>query len=179
MLEGEKVLLRGLELSDAPILHKYVNDWEVRKFLLHFYPFSLVDEEEFIKSCWDRAKKGSDFVFGIVEKSSGELIGTIGLHKVNWKNRHAELGVTIWRKDKWDQGLGSDAIKVILNYAFGELNLHKVYLRVFDFNIRAIRVYEKIGFKREGVLRDDLWRDGEWHDTIIMSILENEFYQKI
>ncbi len=177
MLMGEKVVLRGLELHDAKELHKYVNDWEVRQYLGMFYPFSEIEEEEFVKNSWERRKNGTDFIFGICEKESGQLIGTIGLHKVDWKNRNAELGIAIWKKEYWGRGYGTDAIKTLLKYAFHELNLHRVYLRVYDFNKRALRCYEKAGFKKEGVMREAFWRNGEWHDTILMSILQNEFKQ--
>ena len=175
---GEKVVLRGLELYDAKELHKCVNDWEVRRYLGMFYPFSEIEEEEFVKSSWERRKKGTDFIFGICEKENGQLIGTIGLHKVDWKNRNAELGIAIWKKEYWGRGYGTDAIKALLKYAFHELNLHRVYLRVYNFNKRAIRCYEKAGFKKEGVMREAFWRNGEWHDTILMSILQSEFKQK-
>lgn len=178
MLMGEKVVLRGLELYDAKELHKCVNDWEVRRYLGMFYPFSEIEEEEFVKSSWERRKKGTDFIFGICEKENGQLIGTIGLHKVDWKNRNAELGIAIWKKEYWGRGYGTDAIKALLKYAFHELNLHRVYLRVYNFNKRAIRCYEKAGFKKEGVMREAFWRNGEWHDTILMSILQSEFKQK-
>ena len=178
MLIGEKVVLRGLELYDAKELHKCVNDWEVRRYLGMFYPFSEIEEEEFVKSSWERRKKGTDFIFGICEKENGQLIGTIGLHKVDWKNRNAELGIAIWKKEYWGRGYGTDAIIALLKYAFHELNLHRVYLRVYNFNKRAIRCYEKAGFKKEGVMREAFWRNGEWHDTILMSILQSEFKQK-
>ena len=97
--------------------------------------------------------------------------------KVDWKNRNAELGIAIWKKDYWGKGYGADAIKTLLKYAFHELNLHKVYLRVYDFNKRAIRCYEKAGFKKEGILREVFWRNGKWHDTILMGILQSEFEQ--
>ncbi len=178
MLVGEKVVLRGLELRDAKELHKYVNDWEVRQYLNMFYPISEVEEEEFVKSSWEKRKSGTDFIFAIDDRESGQLIGTIGLHRIDWKNRNAELGIAIWKKDYWGKGYGADAIKTLLKYAFHELNLHKIYLRVYDFNKRAMRCYEKVGFKKEGILREAFWRNGKWHDTIFMGILQSEFEQE-
>ncbi|MHA1505702.1 MAG: GNAT family N-acetyltransferase [Candidatus Asgardarchaeia archaeon] len=102
MLVGEKVVLRGLELWDAKELHKYINNWEVRQYLTMYLPFSEVEEEEFVRDSWRKKKDRTDFIFGIDEKESGKLIGTIGLHKIDWKNRNAELGIAIWRKEYWD-----------------------------------------------------------------------------
>lgn len=164
-------------MRDAKELHKYVNDWEVRQYLNMFYPISEVEEEEFVRNSWEKKKSGTDFIFAIDDKESGQLIGTIGLHKIDWKNRNAELGIAIWKKDYWGKGYGADAIKTLLKYAFHELNLHKVYLRVHDFNKRAIRYYKKVDSKKEGILREIFWRNGKWHNTILMGILQGEFEQ--
>jgi len=85
MFVGEKVILRGLELRDAKELHKYVNDWEIRQYLNMFYPISEVEEEEFVRSSWEKRKSGTDFIFAIDDKESGQLIGTISLHRIAWK----------------------------------------------------------------------------------------------
>lgn len=75
----------------------------------------------------------------------------------------------------WGKGIGTDTMSLILEFAFNELNLHRVYLQVFSFNERAIKLYEKIGFIHEGKFRQALYRTGKWHDIVIMSILKNEY----
>ena len=75
----------------------------------------------------------------------------------------------------WGKGIGKAALSLILEYAFSELNLHRVFLNVFSFNKRAIKLYEKMGFMHEGVLRQAFYRAGDWHDIVIMSILKNEY----
>lgn len=175
LLAGEKCILRALEPNDAKVLSKIVNNWEVRKFLAQFLPFTEEDELAFINFARERMKAQTDFIFGIEHKTDKLLIGTISLNKVDWKNRHAELGIAIWNPNYWNKGIGTDAINVLLKYAFDELGLHKVYLRVFEFNKRAIRCYEKIGFKIKGTFRDDLWRDGKYYNSLYMDILDYEF----
>jgi RimJ/RimL family protein N-acetyltransferase len=110
-----------------------------------------------------------------IETDEGVHIGNIGLHRVDWKNRRAELGIAIGEKAYWDQGYGADAIHTLLKLAFREMNMHRIQLRVDADNARAIRCYEKAGFKEEGTLRDAVFREGEYVDQHVMSILQGEF----
>lgn len=94
------------------------------------------------------------------------------------KNRSAECIIDIGEKNMWGKGIGSSAMSLILEFAFGELNLHRVCLQVFSFNERAIKLYEKMGFSHEGRLRHALYRSGNWHDIVLMSILKSEYKDK-
>ena len=106
------------------------------------------------------------------------LIGNVGQIGLDWKNRSAFLGIVIAEKEYWGRGYGSDAIVTLLRFAFGEMNLHRIYLSVFDTNPRAIRCYEKCGFRHEGRAREALFRDGRYHDALQMAILRQEFFDK-
>jgi RimJ/RimL family protein N-acetyltransferase len=110
-----------------------------------------------------------------IETSEVFHIGNIDLHQIDWKNRHAELGITIGEKAYWNQGYGTDAICSMLKLAFREMNMHRIQLRVDADNARAIRCYIKAGFKKEGTLRDAVFREGKYIDQHIMSILQQEF----
>jgi len=105
----------------------------------------------------------------------GNHIGNVGLHGIDRANRKASLGIVIGEKEYWSKGLGTDAMATVLRYAFERLRLHKVNLDVMDYNERAIRVYERCGFVREGVRRDELWKRGRFVNLVRMSILETEF----
>ena len=85
------------------------------------------------------------------------------------------LGIFIGNKDYWGHGYGSDAVRLMLEYGFGQLNLHRVYLYVFAYNKRAIRAYEKCGLKHEGALREAGYKNGRYFDILVMGILENEW----
>ncbi|MDN6147003.1 MAG: GNAT family N-acetyltransferase, partial [Tetragenococcus koreensis] len=111
----------------------------------------------------------------IVHKETERLVGIVSLINMDYKNRSAECIIDIGAKDMWGKGIGSSAISLILEFAFLELNLHRVYLQVFSFNKKAIKLYEKMGFTHEGNQRQALYRMGTWHDIIMMSILENEY----
>jgi RimJ/RimL family protein N-acetyltransferase len=175
-MEGKKIRIRALEKTDIEEVLKWINDPEVTATLAMRYPVSRYQEEKWI----ERTLDGTDVknkVFAI-ETKDGVYLGGVGLHNINWKDRNAEVGIVIGKKEYWNKGYGSDAMLTILDFAFKRMNLHRVYLRVYDFNQRGIRSYEKCGFKKEGVLRDDLYADGKYHDTILMGILRDEFKEE-
>jgi len=171
MIKGKKTRLRAIEREDIPRFVKWFNDPEVRHYLDRYLPMSTAEEEKWFEGqLEDRENK----VFAI-ETAEGVHIGNCGLHRIDWKNRSAELGIFIGEKEYWGQGYGSDAITALLRFAFREMNLHRIHLRVHDYNERAIRCYEKCGFRHEGTLREALFRDGRYHDILLMGILREEF----
>ncbi|MCX7950339.1 MAG: GNAT family N-acetyltransferase, partial [Clostridiales bacterium] len=111
----------------------------------------------------------------IVLKDEDKLIGNVGLHNINWISRIAEIGILIGDKNYWGQGYAKEAMKLVLDYAFNMLNLHMVYLKVYGYNVSAIKCYEKVGFKFAGKLREAIEVAGEKYDVIYMDILKREF----
>lgn len=174
MIKGEKVQLRPVERDDLPHFVEWFADPEVRHYLIRYMPFSLEQEERWFEDLQERLAK-KETVMLAIETSENVLIGNISLNDIDWKNRKAELGITIGEKAYWSQGYGTDAIRTLLGLAFDEMNLHRVFLRVFDDNKRGLRCYEKVGFQREGTLRDSAFRRGSYRDLYIMSILQPEF----
>ncbi|MFH1336727.1 MAG: GNAT family protein [Candidatus Zixiibacteriota bacterium] len=173
MIEGKKVRIRALEKTDMDEIMKWINDPEVMDNLLMRYPVSRYLEEKWLEKAYDTGDMRNK-AFAL-ETKDGIYLGGIGLHKINWENRHAEVGIVIGKKEYWGKGYGTDAMFALLDFAFNHMNLHRVYLQVYDFNTRGIRSYEKCGFKKEGALRDDRFSRGKYHDTIIMGILKGEF----
>ncbi|MCL6614902.1 MAG: GNAT family N-acetyltransferase, partial [Firmicutes bacterium] len=104
-----------------------------------------------------------------IEDDEGRLIGDLELDHISWRRREAELRIRIGEKERWNEGYGTDAVRTLLALAFGRMKLRRVYLKVYRFNRRAIRCYEKSGFRKEGILRR---RDGAagWKDIILMSV---------
>lgn len=175
MIYGDQVRLRALELSDVPTMVGWFNDPEVRRYLLVFAPMSQMAEERWLK---DIGASRDDFVFGIeapTEAGGWQHIGNVGLHHIDWKHRSAVFGIVIGERACWNRGYGTDATRVMVRFAFHTLNLHRVQLDVFDFNPRARRAYEKVGFRLEGTRRQALFHDGAYHDEHIMALLEAEF----
>jgi len=119
------------------------------------------------------------FPFLIRTLDGDRLIGMTDLNVDNWAHREAFVAIGLGDRDYWGQGYGTDAMRLILRYAFRELNLWRVSLVVFAYNQRAIRSYEKCGFVAEGALRDRLRRDGRRHDMIFMGLLREEWKESV
>jgi RimJ/RimL family protein N-acetyltransferase len=174
MLIGERVRLRAIEREDIPTFVRWFNDPEVRQYLLMYEPMSKAKEERWFEA---HLEARDEFLFGI-EALIGEEwvhIGNLGLHRIDWKNGTAVFGISLGEKAHWNKGYGTEATRTMLRFAFEELNLHRVELEVFDFNPRAMRCYEKAGFRHEGIRRRALFRDGRYHDVHLMGILQEEF----
>lgn len=177
MILGEKVRLRSIEREDLPRFVKWFGDPQVRRHLAIYLPLSLAQEERWFEGLLERLEKQQDVVLA-VETLDGVHIGNVGLHRINWKDRNAELGIAIGEKAYWDQGYGTDAIRTLLGLAFREMNLPRIYLRVDEDNARGIRCYEKAGFRCEGTLREAVFKDGAYHAQYIMSILGSEYDER-
>ena len=104
-----------------------------------------------------------------------ESLGHIGYEYLDLRRRNTELGIVIGDRESLSKGIGTEAIKLFLNVCFNEMGLHRVGLRVMDYNDRGRRCYEKCGFKQEGIHRAYHYTRGRWHDQILMSILEHEY----
>ncbi len=175
MLKGKHVTLRGLELEDAEEAFEHFNDAEVRRFIGGPRPVSKQEEEEWIRSTWAKRKSGRGHVFGIELNKSQLLIGCCELTDISPIHRGAEMGIVIFNKQYWGQGLGTEALRLLLEYGFKYLNLHRVYLRVNEKNKRAIRSYLKVGFQQVARYRQAEFLDGKYTDVFLMDILAEEF----
>ncbi len=171
-LVGEKIYLRPLERDDAIILLPWVNDPDVIATLMMYTPKNLQTELEFIERAY---KSDTEIILGVALKGSDKLIGTTGLHRIDWKNRHCMFGILIGDKTEWGKGYGTETTRVMVNYAFEILGMHRVWLHVYEYNQRGIRAYEKAGFVREGVLREDRYHNGRFFNTLVMGMLRSEW----
>lgn len=173
MFENEIIKLRKFTTNDYTIYHDWQNDMDVMKTTnLHLDLHTLEETEQFVTTIVSQTNAKA---YMIVHKETERMVGIVSLINIDYKNRSAECIIDIGAKDMWEKGIGSSAMSLILEFAFLELNLHRVYLQVFSFNKSAIKLYEKVGFTHEGSQRQALYRMGEWHDIIMMSILENEY----
>jgi [ribosomal protein S5]-alanine N-acetyltransferase len=170
-LIGDQIYLRPLEPGDARQITPWVNDPEVTCNLLIYKPMSLCQEEEYLQK---RTKDGA-VVLGIALRASDRLIGSAGLHDIDYKNGQCNFGILIGAKEEWGKGYGTQATRLFVDFAFRTLNLHRFWLHVYEYNVRAIRVYEKVGFQKEGTLRQARYHDGRYWDTHVMAILRHEW----
>jgi len=173
MLEGQLVRLRAQEPEDLERNLRWINDSEVRLFLLGIrYPVSRADEQR-----WMETNKGASFeqVRLAIDTKEGQHIGNLELRQTSPEHRRAELGIMIGEKDCWDRGYGTDAVRTLLRLAFGDMNLNRVWLTTGENNPRAQACYRKCGFREEGRLRQDRYVEGRYCDTIVMGVLWDEF----
>jgi RimJ/RimL family protein N-acetyltransferase len=175
-MDGKIVRLRGYEKADVDAIMKWINDEEITDLLggdMLVYPVSAIAEEKFIEASAGPSNTQKNFAIETI--AEGKYIGGISFNVIDWRNRSAVVGIVIGDKSLWGKGYGTDAMRVLMRMAFDKMNLHRLGLHVFDYNTRAIASYEKCGFKREGVLREDHFARGKYHDTILMAILESEY----
>jgi RimJ/RimL family protein N-acetyltransferase len=174
-MDGKLVRLRAYERSDLDAVMKWINDEEVTYYLgaAMIYPVSSITEEKFIEAAAKSSEADKTFV--IEALAERKYIGAITFHAINWLNRSAGIGIVIGDKSFWGRGYGTDAMCVMMRLGFDKMNLHRLWLHVYEYNQRAIASYEKCGFKREGALRKERFYRGRYHDTIVMGILDDEY----
>lgn len=175
MYTGEKVRLREYRREDIPAALKYLNDPEVKSNLDPGIPYLYTLENE-TKWYEELSANKDTYSFAIETIEEEKYIGGCGVNEVDWKNSVAVIGIFIGDKNYWDKGYGTDAMQILIRFVFEQMNIHKIKLNVYAFNERAIRCYEKCSFKKEGTLRQEIFRDGKYHDQYIMSILKEEYF---
>jgi RimJ/RimL family protein N-acetyltransferase len=170
MLRGERVLLRAIEDDDLPRYIQWLNDPTVIEFFGQFQPMTLTQEQQ-----WYEQMLQDDSVINFATEYNGQHIGGSGFCAIDRQNRNAEVGLFIGITDLWDKGLGREVLEALVKYGFDELNLNRIYLRVFAENKRAVHLYEKVGFQHEGRWRQAEFRHGRYHDMLWMSVLREEW----
>ena len=174
VLRGRSTFLRAVERTDVPALVPWFNDHATSRFLTTRAPMSIAQEERWFEGILEKQGTSAWF-FLICRLGNDTAIGTIGLFEVDQTNGSAGIGISIGDPTNTGQGLGTDALEILLDFGFGRLRLERMYLDVYDFNARAIRSYEKAGLTREGVARHGAYREGRFVDVVAMSILRDEW----
>lgn len=179
LLRGTRVALRPVEKSDLPAFTTWFSRYELHRTLT---PGAIrlvnTDAEEAwyrsildTKDCWLYAVDALDDP----HQPEGRLIGSTSLFRVDGKNRSATFGISVADPTMRGKGYGGEIIDLMLEWGFLELNLHRIQLTVMAFNTNAIKLYERKGFKRDGALRDAVWREGRYWDELVMSVLQPEW----
>lgn len=174
LFHGKTVRLVPLDKEDAATIARWTEDGEY----LRLQDTGIARQHTATRVAADierEADSETAFEFGIRRVEDDALIGTIGLFDVEWGNRNAWIGVGLGHRADWGKGYGSEAMRLVLRYAFSELNVHRVQLTVIAYNARAIAMYEKLGFVREGAYREFVDRDGARHDLLLYGLLRPEW----
>lgn len=170
VLKGRKVTLRPPDPTDAARFVEWFADQEVTRYLARIGPPSLAEEEEFLK----KVGESKSDVFWVIE-TEGRAIGASGIHRIDWINAHGVTGTVIGDKAAWRKGYGSESMALRTEYAFRQLNLHKLTSGAFMRNEASKRALAKAGYREVGVAREDFWRDGRWHDHWIGEVLREDW----
>ena len=170
-LVGDRIYLSPRSTEDYEIFTEWLNDFETTDYLGRSALLTtLQSEKEYLEKNYN-----PEATFVIVTLDENKLIGTVSLENIKSVNRSATLGIFIGDKNYRSKGYGAEAIRLILEYGFKYLNLHNIKLDLMEFNQRALKCYEKCGFKEYGRRRKCIFLNGKYYDSIAMDILEEEF----
>ena len=166
-IEGEKVSLCPITSEDTPLILKWRNSSDVKRFFIYQKDLTEKDHLNWLDT---KVRSGEVVQFIIHEKENGQPVGSIYYHDVDPYHEKAEYGIFIGEAKSKGKGIGTEAGQLFTKFGFEELKLHKIYLRVLADNNKAIRSYEKIGFSQEGRFKDEVKINGVFHDVIFMAL---------
>ncbi|MBI2309910.1 GNAT family N-acetyltransferase [Candidatus Collierbacteria bacterium] len=173
-LPGQRISLRPLAINDVSLrYHRWLNDPEVNQYNAHaIFPYSIEELKEYVKQASsDRSK----IVLAIVDNKSGKHIGNLSLQNIDWVARSAEFAIIIGDRNFWEKGVGLEAGKLIVDYAFTRLNLNRIYCGTSSQNMGMQKLAGKLGMKPEGCRRQAMFKDGKFVDIIEYGILNIEY----
>ena len=173
-IEGDTIDLVAGNSKWADLSCKWMNDPRVRHYSRNAWPLTLEEVKKWFEPSPDRGMK--DFVvFTIYHKEDKKPIGSIGFNHINWLYRNANIFAQIGEPEYWGRGIAIEASRLMINYGFTELNLHKIYSGVFTPNTRSLRAAEKLGFKKEAVLKEEIYVDGKYVDVHKFALFKREW----
>jgi RimJ/RimL family protein N-acetyltransferase len=173
-IQDGRVFLRPAEREDIPRFVSWFNDWRTSRTLAIRAPMSLALEERWFEGMLDRQGE-SDYLFVACLLEDDRPIGICGLHEIDLANGHAMLGIGIGRPEDRGRGHGTEMLRALVGFGFGQLRLERIYLDVYAINPGARHAYERVGFVVEGILRHETFREGRYLDVVRMAILADEW----
>jgi len=173
-LIGDRIYLRPFERTDLEGPYQdWINDPDVNHFLAAgAYPLSNDDLVAYYES---NLKSDKQIFFAVVEKDTGKHIGSARIYNINWIYRKACRGIMIGDKTTWKKGYGLEVINLISAYAFNTLNLNKLISMTVEDNIGVRKVNERAGYKQEGLIRSEFYRDGKYYDLLYWGLLRSDY----
>jgi len=176
MLKHDDIALRQVAEADIDLFIKWFNDPVILKFLSVRSPKSAIEERAWLYEMITKRKKTDLLlVVDVTQNNKTITIGTCGIHKIDHQNRNAEISVIIGEVKEQSKGYGTKVGQLLLNHCFNNLNLNRVYTGAYSFNKASIRTLKKIGFTKEGCLRQAIFKNGKFYDIILFGILKNDY----
>lgn len=174
-LEGTKIILRKFKIEDADQVYENVRDPSNRPWTYTIKdPYTLQDAVTWIEKNHKDWESREAFQFAVVLKETGEVIGGAGLHSIDWDNRKAEIGYLIREKNR-GQGHATEAVRLLLDHAFKDLQLNKIGARMFAVNEASRKIVENCGFTLEGTFRKERFKEGIYYDELRYGLLYSSF----
>jgi diamine N-acetyltransferase len=169
---GERVTLRRVERGDLPHIRRWLDDPELRKQVGAREPLSEDDAEQWFERISNDPHRAW---YVIVAEEGDRVVGEAGLLRMDPTWRTTDMTVIVGEPGARGKGYGTEAARLLLDFAFQYMGFHRVAIGVVGFHEDALRFWERLGFRREGVQREGYLVDGEFHDFVMMSILEDEW----
>jgi RimJ/RimL family protein N-acetyltransferase len=175
MIIGPRVRLRRPEREDLPLFVAWLTDPAVRGGISLYLPLGMAEEEKWFEQMIERPQDERGLTVEIPHGEGWRPIGSTSLFSIDWRIRSAEFGILIGDRTVWNQGYGTEVTELMLDHAFGTLNLNRLQLRVNLTNPGARRAYEKAGYNLEGTMREAVYAGGSYSDLELMSVLRSEW----
>ena len=173
-IEGETIDIIAGNSKWANLNCKWRNNPKVRQYSRNIWPQTLEEAKKRFEPLPDKQMRDS-IKFTIYHKQSKRPIGRIGFSRIDWVSRNANIFAIIGEPEYWGKGIAGEASKLMINYGFTELNLHKIFAGVFTPNKRSLRAAEKLGFEKESVLKEEMYVDGQYHDVHRFALFKRDW----
>ena len=171
MLTGKRVSLRPFEREDAERYREWVNDAAVMSLVDRVLPVTAEEHHRWYENIIANRRA---VIFAVEALPAKQFIGCIWLHDIDYRHRHAELRIVVGDKQYWGKGIGQEAIFLLVQFAFQQFNLHKLYAYVLANNARALGAFDNVGFVREGNLKEERYIDGAYVDVIRLGLVNKD-----
>ena len=175
-IRGEIIDLLPLNPDHVALYSKWENNPKVRKYVRTEFPVTVEESKKYLES--GETKTRSRIMFEIWYRKDQKPIGYCQIDDISWVDHRANLGLVIGERDYWGKGIGTETIKLLIEYGFNELNFHKIAAESFAPNIGSQRCFEKNGFKYEGKLKEDTYVDGEFIDLLKYCLLKDDWLER-
>ncbi|MFS0864811.1 GNAT family N-acetyltransferase [Fredinandcohnia sp. 179-A 10B2 NHS] len=172
VLEDKRVYLRRIESSDVDYFLQSVSNPEIRRLTGTTAFFTHAKIEAFLEQITTDSSR-IDLIIALQEND--QVIGDLAILDVDHQQRNGSFRIAITDERYMSKGYGTEALRLIIDYMFNTLNLRRIGINVYAYNSRAIKAYEKLGFVQEGILREELYYDGQYYDNILMGLLKSEY----
>ena len=174
MIKGKLVALRSIEPGDLDQLMEWRNEPSFRQYFREYRELGSYNQQQWFENTVIGDK--NTIMFAIVDSKNYELVGCCGLCYINWVQRFADLSLYIGNSYIDEEGLAYEACELLFDYGFGEIGLHKIWTEIYDFDSKKYDLYTRMGFAQDGLLRENYFHNGKWHDSRIMSLLASDWH---